>query len=144
MQEAEMSFAAIIALALMMALLLAVVGGLGLMGTLSINVLERTREIGVMRAIGAADGAVAWVFIVEGILIGLLSWLVGSLCAVPLSGLLSDALGMALLQWPLAHTFSLQGVWLWLVVVVILSALASFWPARNATRLTVRDVLAYE
>jgi len=143
-QEAEMSFAAIVALALVMALLLAVVGGLGLMGTLSINVLERTREIGVMRAIGAADGAVAWVFIVEGILIGLISWLAGSLCAVPLSKLLSDALGMALLQSPLAHTFSVQGVWLWLVVVVILSALASFLPARNASRLTVRDVLAYE
>jgi putative ABC transport system permease protein len=142
MQEAEMSFAAIVALAL--ALLLAVVGGLGLMGTLSINVLERTREIGVMRAIGAADGAVAWVFIVEGILIDLISWLAGSLCVIPLSNLLSDALGMALLQSPLAHTFSAQGVWLWLVVVVILSALASFWPARNATRLTVRDVLAYE
>jgi len=144
MQEAEMSFAAIVALALVMAMLLAVVGGLGLMGTLSINVLERTREIGVMRAIGAADGAVAWVFIVEGILIGVISWLVGSLCAIPLSKLLSDALGMALLQSPLAHTFSVQGVWLWLVVVVILSALASFLPARNASRLTVRDVLAYE
>ena len=51
---------------------------------------------------------------------------------------------MALLQSPLAHTFSVQGVWLWLVVVVILSALASFLPARNASRLTVRDVLAYE
>ncbi len=144
MQEVEMSFAAIMALALAMALLLAVVGGLGLMGTLSINVLERTREIGVMRAIGASDGAVAWVFIVEGILIGLISWLAGSLCAIPLSRLLSDALGVALLQWPLAHTFSVQGVWLWLVVVVILSALASFLPAHNASRLTVRDVLAYE
>jgi len=53
-------------------------------------------------------------------------------------------LGVALLQWPLAHTFSMQGVWLWLVAVVFLSALASFLPARNASRLTVRDVLAYE
>ena len=143
-EEIQTSFAAVVVLALAMALLLAVVGGLGLMGTLSINVLERTREIGVMRAIGASDGAVAWVFIVEGILIGLISWLAGSLCAVPLSNLLSDALGMALLQSPLAHTFSMQGVWLWLVVVVILSALASFLPAHNASRLTVRDVLAYE
>jgi putative ABC transport system permease protein len=144
LEEIQTSFAAVVVLALVMALLLAVVGGLGLMGTLSINVLERTREIGVMRAIGAADGAVAWVFIVEGILIGLISWLAGSLCAVPLSYLLSDALGMALLQSPLARTFSMQGVWLWLVAVVILSALASFLPARNASRLTVRDVLAYE
>ena len=55
-----------------------------------------------MRAIGAADGAVAQVFIVEGIVIGVISWLLGSLCAVPLSGLLSDAVGMSLLQSPLA------------------------------------------
>jgi putative ABC transport system permease protein len=84
------------------------------------------------------------VFIVEGILIGVLSWLFGTLIAVPLSGLLSDAVGMSFLQAPLNYTFSLNGVLLWLVVVVILSGLASFLPARNASRLTVREVLAYE
>ena len=54
---------------------MAAVGVIGLTGTMSINVLESTREIGVMRAIGASDGAVAQVFIVEGLVIGLLSWL---------------------------------------------------------------------
>ena len=49
-----------------MAILLALVGGLGLMGTMSINVLERTREIGVLRAIGAPNRGVAQVFIRGG------------------------------------------------------------------------------
>jgi putative ABC transport system permease protein len=137
-------FDIILALALVMALLLAVVGGLGLMGTLSINVLERTREIGVMRAIGASDGAVARVFLVEGEVIGLMSWLLGALLAIPLSALLNWGIGMALLQMPLNSTFSLQGAGLWLIAVGVLAALSSFWPARNASRLTVRDVLAYE
>jgi putative ABC transport system permease protein len=144
MGEAENSFNLIILLALVMAFLLAIVGGMGLMGTLSINVLERTREIGVMRAIGAPDGAVAQVFIVEGIVIGVISWLLGVILSIPLGNLLSAAIGQAILDVPLDSAFSMVGAWVWLVVVIILSTLASFWPARNATRLTVRDVLAYE
>jgi putative ABC transport system permease protein len=63
-------FQVIIVLLLVMAFLLAVIGGLGLMGTMSINVLERTREIGVMRAIGASNRSVRRIFITEGIIIG--------------------------------------------------------------------------
>jgi putative ABC transport system permease protein len=142
--EAEVTYGIIINLMLVMAVLLAVVGGLGLMGTMSINVLERTREIGVLRAIGASNRGVAQVFITEGIALGLLSWLLGSFLALPLSRLLSDAVGEAMSGAPLTFSFSMEGVWLWLGVVVLLSALASFVPARNASRLTVREVLAYE
>jgi putative ABC transport system permease protein len=142
--EMEALFSAVVVLALVMVCLLALVGGLGLMGTLSINVLERTREIGVMRAIGAADGSVARVFIVEGVIIGMISWLLGALLAIPLGRALSDEIGTALLQASLSYTFALDGVAIWLVVVIALSAIASFLPARRASRLTVRDVLAYE
>jgi putative ABC transport system permease protein len=127
-----------------MAVLLAVVGGLGLMGTMSINVLERIREIGVIRAIGASDGAVQQIVIVEGVLIGLLSWLMGVVIALPVSMLLSQVVGELILQDALTYTFSVSGALLWLVIVVTLAALASFLPARNASRLTVREVLAYE
>jgi putative ABC transport system permease protein len=144
MEGTESGFNMIIVLALVMAFLLALVGGLGLMGTLGINVLERTREIGVMRAVGASDGAVARVFIVEGVVIGAMSWAFGACLAAPLSGLLSDALGMAFMQAPLSYAFSYEGVVLWLLVVLVLSSLASFVPARSASRLTVREVLAYE
>jgi putative ABC transport system permease protein len=107
-------------------------------------VLERTREIGVMRAIGASNASVRQIFIVEGNIIGILSWVLGVILAYPVSKLLSDAVGRQFLSTPLDYTFSMSGVLIWLVVVIVLSALASFLPAWNASRLTVREVLAYE
>jgi len=142
--EVEAIFEVLIVLLLIMAVLLAIIGGLGLMGTMSINVLERTREIGVIRAIGASDQAVRRIFIIEGILIGILSWLVGSILAYPLSRMLCYLIGAQLLNAPLSYSFSITGVFIWLGVVIVLATLASFLPAWNASRLTVREVLAYE
>lgn len=144
MAEVESIFEVIVVLLLIMAFLLAVIGGLGLMGTMSINVLERTREIGVMRAIGASNRSVRRIFIIEGVIIGVLSWLVGAALAVPVSKALSDLIGNQFLSAPLNYTFSIYGAVLWLVVVIVLAAFASFLPAWNASRLTVREVLAYE
>ncbi|MDH3676120.1 MAG: FtsX-like permease family protein, partial [Anaerolineae bacterium] len=142
--EGEAIFEVIIVLLLIMAVLLAVIGGLGLLGTMSINVLERTREIGVIRAVGASNSDVMRIFIVEGIIIGLLSWLIGTILAYPVSKLLSDLIGTQLLSAPLTYTFSINGVVIWLIIAIVLAALASFLPAWNASRLTVREVLAYE
>jgi putative ABC transport system permease protein len=141
---AQAQFDIIIAFLLIMAALLAFVGGLGLMGTMSMNVIERTREIGVMRAIGASNSAVLRIVLVEGILVGMLSWLIGSLLALPISKLLSDAVGILFIRTPFSYVFSLTGLLLWLGLVVAIGALASFLPAWGAARLTVRDVLAYE
>jgi putative ABC transport system permease protein len=138
------TFNFLIVVLLMMAVLLAVVGGLGLAGTMSINVLERTREIGVMRAIGASNGAIVRIVMIEGLLIGSLSWLAGSLLALPMGSLLSDSVGQAIFRSALDYKFSTGGVALWLAIVLALSVIASFLPAWNASRLTVREVLAYE
>ncbi|MCE1254441.1 MAG: FtsX-like permease family protein, partial [Anaerolineae bacterium] len=134
----------IVVLLLSMAMLLALVGGLGLMGTMSINVLERTREIGVLRAIGAPNQGVSQVFIFEGIAIGILSWIFGAILALPMSQGLAQLVGSAMMGTALSYSYSMEGLWLWLVVVIFLSALASFIPARSASSLTVREVLAYE
>ena len=143
-ENIEYQFSIIVVFLTIMAILIAVVGGLGLMGTMSINVLERTREIGVLRAIGAPNRAVAQVFILEGIAIGLMSWVLGSLLAIPMTRALNQVVGAAIIRTPLTYSYSMSGLWLWLASVVVLSALASFIPARNASRLTVREVLAYE
>lgn len=142
--QEQASYGILIVGLLVMAVLFAVVGGLGLMGTMSINVIERTREIGVMRAIGAPTRSVAQVFIVESVAVGVISWLFATLLALPLSKVMSDAVGIPLMGTPITFNFSAAGVGLWLVVVVLLSVLASFIPAQNASRLTVREVLAYE
>ncbi len=143
-ERIHLQFNILIVLLLIISVLMAVVGGLGLMGTMSINVLERTREIGVMRAIGAGNGAVIQVIMAEGILIGLVSWAVGAVLAVPMSQILSYSIGMAFLRAPMLYAFSVWGTVLWLVLVLILAALASILPAWRASRLSVREVLAYE
>ena len=137
-------FDIIVYLLLAMGVLIASVGALGLAGTMSTNVLERTREIGVMRAIGASDGSVLQIFIVEGVFIGLISWLLGALLAFPVGALLANTVGLVLFQSALPYVFSGSGVLTWLGIVVVLAALASFLPAWKASRLTVREVLAYQ
>ena len=129
---------------LMMAVLIAIVGSIGLTGTMSLNVLERTREIGILRAIGASDGAVMRLVMIEGLLIGMMSWLFGVLLAFPIGSLMANAINLALFGAPADFTFTPLGVILWLLVVITLSVFASVGPARNATRLTIREVLAYE
>jgi len=137
-------FDVIIIFLLAMAVLLGAVGGLGLMGTMSINVLERTREIGVMRAIGASNGAVLRIVLVEGVIIGLISWTLGGLLAIPASRVLNDAVGRTLFQSAPSYIFSTSGSVLWLAIVIMLALLASYLPARQASSLTVREVLSYE
>jgi ABC-type lipoprotein release transport system permease subunit len=56
----------------------------------------------------------------------------------------SDVLGNAVINFPLEFIYSVQGVLLWLAIVAVLSALASLWPALRATRVSVRESLAYE
>jgi putative ABC transport system permease protein len=127
-----------------MAVLIALVGGIGLMGTMSMNVMERTREIGVMRSIGARNADLFGIVLVEGGMIGLVSWGLGILVSYPFSLLLCYVTGAAFLQTPMELVYAPQGILIWLVIVLVLSLLASLVPAAHAVRLTVRDVLAYE
>lgn len=124
--------------------LLVIVGGLGLMGTMSINVIERRREIGIMRAVGASDRAIQSIVIVEGIGVGLLSWLLSVLTAAAPTKLIGDAVGSRFLKAPLAFTFVSSGPVIWLLVIVVVATLACVLPARNAAQAEVRTLLAEE
>lgn len=129
---------------LIMAVLTAVVGSMGLTGTMGMNVLERTREIGIMRAIGADDRAVMRTVIAEGIVIGMISFVMAIILSIPFTYGLSYIVSLAVFQSPIDVVFTYTGYAIWLGLVLILSALASILPARNAARLTIREVLAYE
>ncbi len=117
-----------------MATLLATVGSLGLMGTMSINVLERTREIGVMRAIGASSRTVLQIFVSEGVVIGVLSWVGAVVLSLPVSRLLSDKVGMTFAQLPLSYVYDLRAPIFWLLIVLVVSSLASLIPAAQRCR----------
>jgi putative ABC transport system permease protein len=82
--------------------------------------------------------------VVEGALVGLLSWALSIVVAIPITHMLANRLGNSLLTVPLVYTLSGAGIIIWLALVLVLAAIASILPARNAVRLTVRDTLAYE
>lgn len=142
-ENAKSQFDTIVTMLLALAVMVAVVGGIGLMGALSIGVVERTQEIGVLRAIGAKTRTILGMFVMEGVLQGLLSWVL----AVPLSLLLArsvaDATGQVMFETDLSFQYDVWAVCVWLVVVVVISTLASLLPARSATRVSVRQSLAY-
>jgi putative ABC transport system permease protein len=129
---------------LIMSGLTAAVGSVGLTGTMGMNVMERTREIGVMRAIGATDRQVMKQVIIEGVFIGLISWVFAFLLAFPLSSIMSNIINLSIFGIATKTTFTAFGFIIWLGIVILLSILASILPARNAARLTIREVLAYE
>ena len=120
------------------------VGGLGLMTTMSLNVLERRREMGVMRALGATPRTVWLMIVAEGVVIGLLSWAIAALLAWPISKFIGDSFVKILFHGGLDFMFEWVGLLIWLIVSIGLSALASFLPAWRASRVTVREALAYE
>ena len=129
---------------IVMSVIIGGVGGLALMTTMSLNVLERRREMGVMRAIGATPRIIWLMIVAEGIVIGLLSWAIAALLAWPISKVLGDLLVRVMLRIGLNFTFEPLGLLIWMVVSIGLSAAASFLPAWKASQVTVREALAYE
>ncbi len=142
-EQANAQFGVLTQVLMFMTILMAAVGSIGMSGTLSINVIERTREIGVMRAVGASSRDVGFVFTWEGLMLGVLSWLL----AVPIGLLVGPKFVIALgnvIDFPAEYYPAFHGVWIWLAIVVVLSVVASWAPARRATRISVSDSLAYE
>jgi putative ABC transport system permease protein len=121
-----------------LAIAMGVVGFAGLASTMSTNIIERTREFGVMRAIGAPASTIRRLVMLEGIFIAVMSCLVAALPALLLTALIMDSLPM-----PGIFQLSLPGVAVWVVAAVAGAAVATLAPASRAARLTVREALAY-
>ncbi len=142
-QFAENQFKPMLGMLLGLAIMIAIVGGIGLSGTLAISVLQRTREIAVLRAIGAKSKTIFRLFMLEGLLHGLLAWLISVPTAYLVAAPLAKKLGLTLLGMHLDFVFSQLSVLIWLVVVCILAIFATYLPARNATKIVVRAGLNY-
>lgn len=123
------------------ALLIALVGAVGLLTTLSMSVFERQKEIGVMRSIGAGSTTIIGQFLTEGLVVGFMAWLVGLPMSYFLSAALIDSLNLGdeyKLEYPLI------AVVIGFVGIMVITTIASIWPSIAAARKTVSDILRYQ
>lgn len=133
----------IIAIILTIAIVMGIVGGIGLASTMTANVLDRTREFGVMHAVGARPKTVRRIVIAEGILLALTSALVALVPALALTWILGAGLGNLFIEAPLPYRVSVLAVIIWMVLITFGAALATDTAANRASRITVREALAY-
>lgn len=129
-----------------LALLVLVVSALGMASATGITIMERTREIGVLRAIGATPTMIYRLFVTEGMMTSIAGISVGMLLAWPLSVVASAFFGALILGAgvPLQFAFSNTGFVITLIVTLSFGWLASRIPARKAINVSTREALSYE
>jgi putative ABC transport system permease protein len=130
---------------LIVAGVLASVGSLGLMTATSLNVLERKRELGVLRAIGASPIHIAQVVVGEGVFVTFVGWILavtGSWAVafavsslVPRLSIFSDGVDIS---------FSAVGIVCWLLISTAVSVVSTIVPAISAARCSIREAISYE
>lgn len=140
---ADNQFASLISMLLSLAMLTATVGGIGLAGSLGISVVERTREIGVLRSIGARSPTIMKLFIMEGLIQGIISFLIATPISFILAQPLARKLGQTMLEVDLDFAFHYPSVGIWLIIMIFIAVFASINPASKATKISVREALAY-
>ena len=133
-----------IAVLLALAVLMALIGALGLASAMTVSVIERTREFGIMKAIGARSSVVARLVLTEGLITGAVGFSLAALASVPASALVGSTLGNLAFGLPLPLVISGGAVLVWLVVALLSAALASGSAASRSARLTVRESLSYQ
>jgi putative ABC transport system permease protein len=127
-----------------MAILMAIVGTLGLASTISMNVMERTREIGVMRAIGATPEKIKKLIVWEGLIIGAMSIAIALAAGILLSIFMGRFIGNMAFRTPLSFTLSSLAFITWVIIIALGSWFATRYPARRASNITTREALSYE
>lgn len=133
----------ILSLALIaMSLLIGAMGALGVLNTLTLNVLERRREIGVLRAMGASDASIAQIFLTEGLALGLGGWFFGIVIGYPLGFVFVNLMQSVLFH--IDYIFTPGMLVVSLLFALAIAMLASLVPAIGAARMRVGQVLRYE
>ncbi len=128
---------------IVMSALMALVGMFGLGSAMAMSVLERRRELAVLRAIGAGNAAVLLTVLCEGVFIGFLSVIAAAVLSIPVTLLIANFVGSAMLGPWQGVVVSATPVPVWLAVVVLGAAFASACPARGASRMTIHEALAH-
>lgn len=137
------SNAALAGLFLMVSFIVVLIVLLGLMGTLVMNILDRTTEIGMLRVIGAKAKAVRRVFSSEGLFIAFLGWMVGLPLALGIGAVMATATENAL-KLPIPLSFAPRYIGWGLVFTLVGTLIVIFFPLRRATRMKPGDALRYQ
>ncbi|MGQ9684394.1 MAG: ABC transporter permease [Anaerolineae bacterium] len=125
-----------------MVLLVGLIGAIGIINTLGLSVLERRREIGVLRAIGAQRRALLSIFVGEGLIMGALGWMAGLACGYPLGLFFTHLMESVLFQ--IDYRFSPWLLLATLLFTLTLAAIASLGPALAAAQMPAQQALRYE
>ncbi|MCK5698598.1 MAG: ABC transporter permease, partial [Candidatus Aenigmarchaeota archaeon] len=121
------------------------VGAVGIANTMFTSVLEKTKEIGIMKAIGARNKDILMIFLLNAGLIGLVGGLIGVLLGVVLSGFVPMLMGsMPMARGGAATLVSVDAVVLALSVAVVIGVISGVVPAYNGSKLKPVDALRYE
>lgn len=145
LNAAEMvSYSVVVYILFVVVALTALVGGLGLLSTQSISVMERRREIGILRSMGARPALIRRLVITEGLLTALLSLPLSYLLSWPLTLALGKAVVVGITSLAPDPVYQPEAALLWAVLVCSLALLSSWMPARQAGKLSIRETLIYQ
>lgn len=117
---------------------------LGVINTLLAAVLDRTREIGLLRAVGAARGHIARLFVAEATFIGLTGGVIGATVGGVVGAIITKVVGVQGTGWNFPFVYPWETAVQMVLVATLCSMAAGFYPARQAGRLDVVEALAYE
>ena len=131
---------------LVVAIMVIIVAAFGLTSTMSVQVSERTKEIGIMKSIGASGKQIIHINTSESIFISLMSWFVSIVIGIPLSMLSASIFGQITLKFPLSVDITdfLIPYLIWLVLTFVVGYQASKNVAKKASRLSIKETLAFE
>jgi putative ABC transport system permease protein len=126
-----------------MALIAIVVGSLGVVNTLTMSVIERTQEIGMLRAIGMLRGQIVMMVLAEAGLMGLFGGLLGLATGIILARILFYGM-KAMSGYSIEFVMPMDGVVLTFIVAFIISQVAAIIPGRRAARVKILEAVHYE
>jgi putative ABC transport system permease protein len=128
----------------MMSFLSLIIGALTIISSVSLSVLERRREIGVLRAFGTQGTSIIRSFTSENIFIGFISFLLSIITAFPLSIIAGNVFGQIFLNVPLTPSISHHGIGSWLIISLFLALVFSYLSAVKASDCELHELLSYE
>jgi len=134
----------IVSALLLLALLMLLISTLGMASGISTSIVERTREIGILRAIGGKPTAIATILVTESMTMAFIGWLFALLLSQPTSKLMTEYFGTALVEYPFDYLGSSEGIYYSLLGAIVLVILATLGPIVSANQQSVQEAISYE